>query len=691
MTNADYALARTKSEDASTNLEALEQEPIPDANWDECRIDPDGIQHISDDVNALSMSVGRQSSYLGVSSIAAALRVITKITTALESVIISTPQRTAHPTRNNSPGRHVSETPSSIAQPALSAEAMIDNYFAQIHPLIPMVDETRFRRIFHANDRKDSSWLALVNIVYAMGTIAASSADDNSHLMFYSRAKEYMNLDTFGDGHIEALQALGIMGGYYLHYENRPNMASGIMGAAMRMACALGLHREYTEQACESKASQIRQALLIPREVRRRTWWSLFCLDTWASTTTGRPSLGRISAGVTVQPPESLAASPTSSNRMSDEDVSVMVLCQEIAFCKIATLVQDRLAEQPLLPFEETVRLDAELKHWYSNMPAMMRYPNRCPDRARVPRAVVSWRYHNLRVVLHRPVLLNNALRSSLENTDEYSDDEIRLVEACRVIAGEAIADIQNQWVPNQLSGWNATWLLFQASMVPLVTLFAEYNRGNLDAINVAQEQTEAVIQQLEKMERWSLTAKRSKDVVSKIYERNRAMVIQARQAIAANQGQSQAQAQSQASVRPQAQARGRGQQTHQQPRFYAQQPQALLHGMPMQTQQSFVQNQQMFPQQLDPSGLQMGVSGMFQSGMVPPQPGGLAGHMGMHDSTMGSAGEISGPPTFMNEDELNAFWNQIMWGEGEMPGFVMDTGYGNVEDSSSQPFGGGF
>jgi hypothetical protein len=133
-------------------------------------------------------------------------------------------------------------------------------------------------------------------MVFAMGSIVANKSDDHNHINFYNRAKDHLGIDSFGSGHLETLQALSLMGGYYLHYINRPNMANAISGAALRMACAMGLHRESISE--QSGANQ----LVV--EQRRRTWWSLFCLDTWASTTLGRPSMGRWGPAITIRSPE---------------------------------------------------------------------------------------------------------------------------------------------------------------------------------------------------------------------------------------------------------------------------------------------------------------------------------------------------------------------------------------------------
>jgi hypothetical protein len=650
--SSDNQLARSQSEDASSNLEVLEQEPAPYANWNEAKVGPGGIPPIPDDVNALSMNVGKQSSYLGVSSIAAALRVISKINNALGSAILGSPPRTAHATRSNSPRRApIADESAAISVPTLSEGQLIDAYFYHVHPLIPMIDETRFRVRFSAGERKDPSWVALLNMVFALGTIAGSTAEDNSHLLHYQRAKSCVDLEMFGNGSIEALQALGLMGGLYLHYESRPNMANAIMGAALRMACALGLHREYSDNLSESRPDFVRKTLLIPREVRRRTWWSLFCMDTWATTTQGRPSLGRISPAVTVLPPSYLGNPPDQNKpaTISDDDAFVMTLSQEVAFCKIATRIQDRLAETPLLPPEEKSRFDLELQAWHKNLPPMFHPSKPCPERIKTPRAIMSWRFHNLRLVLHRPLLLNNALRSSLDQKNAPSEDELKSVAICRQIAVDTIEDIQAQWKPTQMSGWNAVWLLFQASMAPLVTLFAEYNRKNLEEMRTAQAQIEQVITLLHQMAEWSITARKTRNFMVKIYSHSKSLT---------NPSQDQVTAMSN------------------------------LH-----------MSDDVIPPPQPPRPTLGNVSGQYQpifpGGSMISGPNGLSRIQNnmprMHrvglDQQLPLPQGIQGSPhtTFMSQDELNAFWNQVMWGEGDMPEIMMDTTYDYDLTSSYQ------
>ena len=286
--------------DDDQGLANLEQVPSQNTEWDEERRYRDPIPVEADDVNALSLSVDRQSSYLGVSSIKAAIRVMLRVAPRLRSFLLST-------SGARQPGQASShQTPRSTAAPrhgsrirwSSEGQTLIDAYFNRIHIFVPMLDEPSFRADYLNGRRNDLSWLALLNMVFAMGSIAAMKSSDDNHAYYYDLAKVHLNVECFGSGHLETLQAFALMGGFYLHYVNRPNMANAVTGAAFRMACALGLHRESLKDPNATDDDKL------VADLRRRTWWSLYCLDTWGSTTLGRPSLGRSGPAITIRPPE---------------------------------------------------------------------------------------------------------------------------------------------------------------------------------------------------------------------------------------------------------------------------------------------------------------------------------------------------------------------------------------------------
>jgi len=288
------------------SLEALEQ--APENVLEEWEDDEEDFHGIADDINSLSMRVDKQTSYVGISSIIAALKVIYKTTPTARALL----QNQMNDSRPKS--AQFSPPPCFKDRGTLPSrqegQRMAESYFHHVAPFFPMVDEEAFWNDYTSGRRKDAVWMGLQNIVFALGSLAAGTIDNEDHVMYYRRARDYVSpkLDSFRYPNIETLQITAIVGGYYLHYLNRPNEGDLTMGAALRIACSLGLHREYlfsesTQRYLGSTEDEKNKDAPWTAEVRRRTWWSLFCLDTWATTTTGRPSLGRLSPGVTVHEP----------------------------------------------------------------------------------------------------------------------------------------------------------------------------------------------------------------------------------------------------------------------------------------------------------------------------------------------------------------------------------------------------
>lgn len=234
-------------------------------------------------MNALSLSTDRRSSFVGISSVAAAIRALTSI---LPTQLVDrkpTTQKSSPSEMENSP----SAIPLTIPYPVISyrdEQRLIDAYFATIHVFVPIIHEPSFRhKYLTSRGSQDRSWLALLNMVLALGSIATSPGDSDEDFEYYHLAQQYLSLESFGSGRLETLQALVLMGGQYLHFRNRPNMASAIIGACYRIASGLGLHLKLPEDA-EGKLS-------LQEEVKRRNWWAIYVLDTWGSTTLGRPSV----------------------------------------------------------------------------------------------------------------------------------------------------------------------------------------------------------------------------------------------------------------------------------------------------------------------------------------------------------------------------------------------------------------
>ena len=562
---------RTTEDDSlhtTDRLQALDEPPHHNedsGNGEPCS---PGVQVISDDVNGLAFTETQHSSYVGICSNSAAFKVMWKVAPALKASMAQKYSESGKPSHK----AQKDQNPHSCQQMPTSADAncipppgiaqhLLNSYFYHVHPLMPMVDEASFWRTWLYSDRSDSPWLALLNVVFALGSLASGTAADEGHRVFYLRARSHLCLESFGSNNILLVQALGLLSGYYLHWLNRPNEASGLMGATLRMATSLGLHREFGESQSrlrdESGSSSDIEA---DAETRRRTWWTLFVLDTWANMTTGRPPLGRCGRGITARDPRL----PQGDD--SERYWKLLPLKHNIAFCKLATSVQDYLAEHAMPTFEKIAQFDAELTKWHQELPTSLRLDTSCsrpnsfspsdnaspwstndnaassskdriPSYIETPRAIMHWRYHNLRLLMYRPFLLAATLRRASDSTTRTQ--EAIAISRSRATAAQAINDIDALCGDQLVPGWAGVWLMFQAAITPLLLLFtystASQNvaAGNDNPINQqatstndrnadAREwyrQLQTAIAYFDRMRPWSVVAERSRDVLTQLCE----------------------------------------------------------------------------------------------------------------------------------------------------------------------------
>lgn len=268
--------------------------------------------HISDDVNALSLTARHPTSYLGVSSIQAALKVIAWIHPEINSYF-------SRPLSKSQCDRATAPLPSLVTpQSGLPPTEMqlLDAYFITFQPFAPLLDEEAFRTTHLVGFRKDDRWLALLNIVLALGSIASGGADNHAYQGYFERSMSYLNLRSLGNASLEVVQVLGLMGGWYCHYTNQPNLAYSLMGASLRMAVTLGLQREPSD--IHSTLNTARSGF---QEFKRRVWWSLCCLETWGHETLGRPSMDFFGPSITVNLPSRLDKVHIFSTHLRYQDI----------------------------------------------------------------------------------------------------------------------------------------------------------------------------------------------------------------------------------------------------------------------------------------------------------------------------------------------------------------------------------
>ncbi|KAL4863258.1 hypothetical protein BDV12DRAFT_177754 [Aspergillus spectabilis] len=431
-----------------------------DRHWDEPAQNPATIA-ISDDINAIGLAGNRhRRSYLGICSVSALLRALFRLCPGAKDRIVeesklwpAVQQEDNRPSLLN-PGPATGIAP---ASDSLRELRYIGFYFEHIHAITPFLREDSFRATFTARDRQTPAWLGLCNMVLTVGSIASGS--DTAHIYYYNQARSYLDLDSLGSGNLETLQSLCLLGGYYLHYRNSPNMAYAILGAAQRIAIALGLHRESPVRN-EHLDHEARQRHAIRVETRRRTWWSLYCLDTWASMTLSRPTCGRW---------DSSTMNTLLPTALHSDDHFAASLRASTEFCHIGNRLQHRLAQSTRISIHEAQALDHDIQEWYDSLDPILKDTLNAPPRMTVAREFLRNRYYNARLILSRCFLLYMAYEDPKKHWPHPAEEQ--MASLCRTIAAEAIDAIALHWVPNRTQVWNSAWYLFQACMVPLLSI----------------------------------------------------------------------------------------------------------------------------------------------------------------------------------------------------------------------------
>ena len=168
-----------------------------------------------------------------------------------------------------------------------------------------------------------------------------------------------------------------------------------------------------------------------------------------------------------------------------------------------------------MLSLAETASYDAQVMQWYEGLPSVLsNIEEACPEFLHRVRLIMKWRFQSIRIILHRPILLTTALRRN--SSSMLSTDERVAIEKCRALAHETIEDISQECMPDIISGSNAVWFCFQACMVPLVSLFSDPSVP--EEVEKWKSSIETTLQFLDSVKDWSITAKRSGEVIAQLY-----------------------------------------------------------------------------------------------------------------------------------------------------------------------------
>ncbi|KXJ85835.1 cutinase transcription factor 1 alpha [Microdochium bolleyi] len=171
-----------------------------------------------------------------------------------------------------------------LLPPRALCDELIDAYFKWVHPIVPVINKSRFMRQYR--DAKNPPSLLLLQAVLLAGSrvctnpqlMDATGSTTPAALTFYKRAKALYDA-SYEDDRITIVQSVLLMGWYWEGPEDVTKNVFYWTRVATIVAQGSGMHRS-VENSQLSKAD---------KRLWKRVWWTLFTRDRSVAVALGRP------------------------------------------------------------------------------------------------------------------------------------------------------------------------------------------------------------------------------------------------------------------------------------------------------------------------------------------------------------------------------------------------------------------
>jgi hypothetical protein len=206
---------------------------------------------------------------------------------------------------------------------------------------------------------------------------------------------------------------------------------------------ALGLHTESTERALDP----------VQKEYRRRTWVVIYCLDKVLSTAVGRPASIPDEQMMRREPASGWSPSnPSDATDLSGDFLAVsfkmyQVTSKSLAIQYGANLDHDSEPDE-MAHLKASGELRKQLRLWAANLPPHLQLCGVESDvllqntKANRLRVILTMRYHNLSILIHKP-LLSATILHLFRQGDAANDASSYLIQLAMAEAHECIRSAQ--------------------------------------------------------------------------------------------------------------------------------------------------------------------------------------------------------------------------------------------------------
>lgn len=222
-------------------------------------------------------------------------------------------------------------------------------------------------------------------------------------------------------------------------------------------------------------------------EIRRRVWWTLFIFDSAFRLTFGRPTLSL--GGINTRLPRNLDDQDLAvdiDNLPPPRDVPTVTssLIWQAKLARIGNMANEKLVAKHIPEKSRMIALGEQVAQWSRSLPNYMHADYSVPgyEMFHVPRMVLLWRSMHLRIIIHRPYLLEHVRRREvLDFTNAAAP-----ASCCFFAAEESISSLlkffnETTSLHGSLTWYASYWLITAVFVHVTCLLYEPQNASALD------------------------------------------------------------------------------------------------------------------------------------------------------------------------------------------------------------------
>lgn len=306
-----------------------------------------------------------------------------------------------------------------LLPPRQLCDELIEAYFKWVHPIVPVINRTRFMRQYR--DPKNPPSLLLLQAVLLAGSrvcqnqqlMDANGSTTPAALTFYKRAKALYDAN-YEDDRVTIVQSLLLMGWYWEGPEDVTKNVFYWSRVAIIVAQGSGMHRSV-------EGSQLSDA---DKRLWKRIWWTLFTRDRSVAVALGRPcNINLEDCDVEMLTEEDFVEEePDNATGFAVDPIHVHFFLQYVKLCEIMGLV---LSQQYSVASRgrrqnaiDLTHSDMALADWLQNCPKMVYWEM---PRHHFWSALLHSNYYTTLCLLHRAHMPPNTSSHQPKFPDESS------------------------------------------------------------------------------------------------------------------------------------------------------------------------------------------------------------------------------------------------------------------------------